>query len=113
MLVRDKIDKASTKFDGRRVIDYRIRKREVVLDPWEDESCIEPMSQIFCAGGQDLFAYWTHVSGSMPILPKDQQIQRVLEDLDTGYIYYRRPIDIERQQKWNADRNFRVTAEEW
>jgi hypothetical protein len=42
-----------------------------------------------------------------------KKMVRILEDPIGGCIYYRRPIDIERQLIWNKDHDFRISADQW
>lgn len=84
-----------------------------MLDPWENDDCAECVALLFGISSISPDG-WNPVVLSGPInVCEEWTPVRVLEDPDTGYIYYRTPIDIERSQRWNKDRSFRVTAREW
>lgn len=115
MLIRRYSDPAKTVRKNRQAWPkYAITRQEVILDPWEEDSCAEAIryaigdaitvSDVTTEG-------WFRMAGGQ--LSIGQDMVRVLEDPQTGYIYYRRPIDIERQQKWNRDKKFRVKSTEW
>lgn len=114
MLMRRKIDLERTvRKDRQEWPEYRIVSQQVCLDPWEDDDCAKQVGQVYMVGPISLEG-WSSVGGcSMLGVPDDEQPIRIMEDWETGFIYYRRPVDIERQQKYNADKSFRVTAEEW
>lgn len=114
MLIRRKIDKQETRRKGRQEWpEYCITRQEVLLDPWENDDCAAVIARIFGVSGVSLEG-WSTVPGGRPAGISDEQHPvRVLEDPETGFIYYRRPIDIQRAQEWNRNRSMRITAAEW
>ena len=114
MLVRRYSDPLKTSRSGRHgKVTYCISKQEVRLDSWEDDDCAECIGRLFGIEPIGVLG-WTLTGVASPFHYTDEtQLLRVLEDDETGYIYYRRPVDVERQLKWNHDRSFRVTADEW
>jgi hypothetical protein len=116
MLIRRKFDLKQTVFKGRQDWpEYHCTGQEVMLDPWEEDDCAKKVAQAFSVGGVEelQLGLWIHVAAGNPFLPDGGHLVRIAEDRTTGYTYYRRLIDIERQQQWNQDRTFRVTAEQW
>lgn len=89
---------------------YHFNEQEVILDRWENDDCTKAIAKAFSADYINFYS-WTRVSCGQPLW--GQHFVRVLEDWFTQYIYYRRPIDIERQMKYNSDENFRISANEW
>jgi hypothetical protein len=114
MLVRRKIDLTKQEWPNDRHAwpDYHICRQDVTIDPWESDDCAKVIGEAFSVGPIGLVG-WSSVAGSSPVFSNGEQLVRICEDRETGYIYYRRPVDITRSQMWNEDRTFRVTAAEW
>jgi hypothetical protein len=116
MLIRRRFDTAATVRKCRQQWpEYHFVGQDVMLDPWEEDDCAALVARAFSVGGVDelKMGLWITVSFSTPLGPDEQRPVRIAEDPGAGYVYCRRPIDIERQIQWNKDKNFRVTAEQW
>lgn len=93
---------------------YWINRQEVMLDAWEEDNCTEAIRYaVGCAITVCNIepAGWSRIPCGVTSI--GQPFIRVAEDPETGYIYYRRPIDLERLERWRHDKTFRVKANEW
>lgn len=97
-------------------IENLMSPRQVVrLDPWENDDCLRCLQVAFSTGMSTVNG-WNGIPGNLSSIwqgTEGSQMVRVLHDPDSGFIYYRRPIDIERQMIWNANKDFRINAKEW
>lgn len=94
---------------------YRSARQEVILDPWENDDCPRAVGVTFSQGPIALNS-WTRVTANGAAIwqgKEGKRMVRILEDPVEGLIYYRRPVDIERQMMWNQDHSFRISAREW
>lgn len=115
MLVRRTLDREKTVRKGRQEWpEYCVIRSHVLLDPWENYDCLVPLGEVFSRDftNEDP-ASWLPVASNTPHFKDGAEMTRIAEDPEAGFIYYRRAIDRERQEKWNHDRSFRVSASEW
>lgn len=115
MLVRREVNQTDTVRGNRQDWpQYAILRQEFRLDPWESDDVLAAVSAAFSqsvpGGAVD---GWHSCPMHSPLLPRGEHLERVLEDPETGFIYYRSPTDIERSQQWNQNRAFRVNAANW
>ena len=90
-------------------------KQAVMLDPWENDDCARAVGVAFTQGPISLDS-WTGIPANMTHIYQGnggKNMVRVLHDPVAGLIYYRRPIDIERQSIWNKNHEFRISANQW
>jgi len=115
MLIRRQVSR--TKFeraDRHSMATFGTTFQWVQVDPWETDDCL-PLIELACIAGHGslLPEGWNHIPNGELILPPEQKMICVILDEEEGFAYFRRPIDMERQRKWHADRSFRVTKDEW
>ncbi len=86
-------------------------RQEVLPDPWEDTSCLEVIGIAFSIGPINQYS-WTSIAAGQVSLGQEF-VHIPTGTHEAGYLYYRRPIDIQREEIWRNNPHFTVTSVEW
>lgn len=84
-----------------------VNQTRVSKDPWE-EDCGKAIAKYFMLGG-DCENEWTAV----PAIQHEEGLKIVKIDLEQGFIDQRRPIDLERLERWEKDNSYRISNDQW